>query len=199
MSALSQFLFGRKERMQQVPTISPQQQQLFSQLLGGLGGQLGGGMDVISQMLGGQQPFLEQLQEPALRQFREQTIPGIAERFTGQFGPGGQASSAFQQQLAGAGTGLAERLAGQRAELGMGAQQTGLQALMSLLGTGLGARPFETMFRPETQGFLGNILGGFGGGFGQMGGRAGAGALAGLLGGYGGGLGSLLGLLGGGR
>lgn len=136
--ALGQKLFGEKEQrpeLEQFATQTPEQRALFNQLFGGLGG-AGGlqqqGLGTLSSLLGGNQQFLEQLQAPALRQFQEQTIPNIAERFTGT-GSGSQSSSAFQQALGSAGAGLAENLGAQRAQLGLQGQQTGLQGLLALL------------------------------------------------------------------
>lgn len=51
---------------------------------------------------------LQNFEEPYLRQFREQTVPEIAERFTGQ---DAQRSSAFAQTMGQAGAGLSENLA----------------------------------------------------------------------------------------
>lgn len=51
---------------------------------------------------------------PYMRQFREQIVPEIAERFTG---PDAQRSSAFQQAMGGAGAGLAENLASLKGNL----------------------------------------------------------------------------------
>jgi hypothetical protein len=52
--------------------------------------------------------------QPFMRQFREQTIPELAERFTAM---GGQRSSAFQQALGAAGAGLSENLASLKGNL----------------------------------------------------------------------------------
>ena len=165
MASLRDTLFGTKTQFKQLPTLTPEQQQLFGQLIGGLGGeggQLGQGMDLLSQLFGGNQQFLEQMQAPALRQFEEQIIPGIAERFTGA---GAQGSSAFSQALGGAGADLTERLAGQRAGMGMQAQQMGLQGLLQMLG--LAQQPqFATGIQPGQPGALGGLLGGLGGGLG---------------------------------
>ena len=59
-----------------------------------------------------------------------------------------------------------------------GLQQQALGQLSSLLGVGLGQRPFEPVFRPGTTGFIGGMAPGVGQGLGQA---AGAG-LAGLIG-----------------
>jgi hypothetical protein len=174
-------LMGTKGKFEQFQTLTPQQKQLFSQLIGGLGGQTGQGMDLLSMLMGGDQQFLEQMQAPALRQFNEQIIPGIAERFTGA-GAGAQGSSAFTQALGGAGADLTERLAGQRAGMGMQAQQSGLQGLLHMLG--LAQQPqFGTAYQPGQQGALGGLFGGLGQGLGMMGGGAlgGIGSLFGSL------------------
>lgn len=82
---------------------------------------------------------------PYMRQFREQIVPEIAERFTG---PNAQKSSAFQQALGGAGAGLAENLASlkgnlinqmlsqqlQGANIGLGYSQMPNQRFRSQLG-----------------------------------------------------------------
>lgn len=180
--ALSDFLFGRGEgRMEQVPTMTPQQQQLLSQMLGGLrgrGGPLQLGIQNLAQLLSGAPEALEAYQRPELRRFEEETIPGIAERFTQL---GAQRTGAFPQALGAAGASLGEMLAAQRAQL----QQAGMGQLGGLLGAGLGARPFETIYRPPEPGFLQALAPGLGTalGYGLPGafGAAGAG-LSGLLG-----------------
>jgi len=79
------------------------------------------------QSLRQKQPFQRVAFDPSQeqRQFEEQVIPGLAERFTGM---GGQRSSAFRQQLAGAGGDLAQRLAGLRSQHELGQQQAEMQA-----------------------------------------------------------------------
>ena len=78
--------------------MSSQQEQFQNKILELLGGQLGedGGGD------------FESFAAPFRREFNEQTVPGIAERFAGL---GGLSSSGFQQSLGQAGAGLNEKLA----------------------------------------------------------------------------------------
>lgn len=82
----------------QYSTMSPQQEQFQNKILELLSGQLGenGGED------------FESFAAPFRREFNEQTVPGIAERFAGL---GGLSSSGFQQSLGQAGAGLNEKLA----------------------------------------------------------------------------------------
>ena len=64
--------------------------------------------------------MMKQFEAPYMRQFSEQTVPGLAERFAGT---DSMNSSAFQQALGSAGAGLQEQLAAMRANLGMNASQ----------------------------------------------------------------------------
>jgi len=180
-------LFGKGAEMKAMPTMSPEQQSLFQQLLGGLSGQgagtgpMGQGMSLIQQLLGGGGDVYE---KPAMRQFNEQIIPGIAERFTGM-GAGAQGSSAFGQQLGQAGAGLAENLAQQRA----GLQQQGLSQLMQMLGMGIQTPTFQWQQMPGTQGAIPSLMSALGQGAGMMGGMMGAGWLGNKMGMMGGGQG----------
>lgn len=168
--ALREFLLGREGGLEQVPTMAPEQQALLRQLTGGIGAPLGAGLQQLQTLLtGGTQAF----EKPLMRQFREEIVPGIAERFAG-LGAGAQQSSAFRQALGRAGAGLTERLGALRG----GLQQQALGQLTSLLGAGLGARPFETVYRPATTGFLGAIAPGVGSALGT----AATGGLSSLLG-----------------
>jgi hypothetical protein len=146
-------LLGTPGQMQAMPTLSPEQQQLFSQLLGGLGGPMQQGMGFLGQLLGGDASAYE---APAMRQFQEQIIPGIAERFAGM-GAGAQQSSAFGQQLGAAGAGLAENLAMQRAQL----KQQGLSQLQGFFGQAM-QPTFQWQQMPGTQGMLNPLMQGLG-------------------------------------
>ena len=172
-------LLGTPGRIQAMPSFSPEQQGLLGQIVGGLGGQQGplaGGLQNLMQMLSGGG---EAYEAPAMRQFQEQILPMISERFTGM-GSGAQRSSAFGQQLGQAGAGLAENLAMQRE----GLKQQGMAQLQSLLGLGM-TSPFQYMQIPGTEGGLGKLLGGLGSGIGSGLGTLGMGALGNLLGGMG--------------
>ena len=144
---------GKKERMEQAPAMAPGQIDLLSQLTQGLTGSgfgqgpMGAGMQSLSDMLSGKPEAFAQFEAPYKRQFAEETVPQLAELFSG-IGAGAQRSSAFPQALGAAGAKLSENLA----MLHGGLRQQGLSQLMSMLGMGLGARPFESIFRPATGG-----------------------------------------------
>ena len=147
-----------KDRFDRESTLSPEQEQIFTMLQEMLQGQLGGE---------GQEAF----EAPYLRQFQEQTIPGVAERFSGM-GAGSQSSSAFQQSLGAAGAGLQENLA----SMGANRQQNTISKLMEMLGLNTQAIvPKEKSFleqfalgaAPGLAGALGS-LGSLGGGGGKQ-------------------------------
>lgn len=80
----------------------------------------------------------EEQKAPMMREFQEQIMPGIAERFAGV---GGMSSSGFNQTAAQAGSSLEERLAALRS----GLQMQGAQGLagVSQQQAGLSALPYE--------------------------------------------------------
>lgn len=176
---LGEFFLGKGEEMRQIPRFTSQQEQVLNQLLGGVQQQIPQQLQFLQSILGQSPEAMGRFEAPALRQFEEEILPSIAERFTGQFGEGSQRSSAFGQVLGQAGAGLAENLQAQRSGLSFDA----LRNLQSLLGTGLTPQ-FEQAYSPPQKGFLSSLATGAGGVAGT--------ALAGPLGGFlGSGLGSL--------
>lgn len=160
------FLFGTPERTEQVPRYNQSQQDVFSKMLSGGGGQLPQIFQFLQQLLSQDPEMMNQFQAPAKRSFEENTIPSIAERFTGM---GGQNTSAFAQELGAAGAGLEENLSAQRAGLGSQA----IQQLMQILGGGL-TQQTDTISRPGQTGFLQGMAPGIGQGLGAL---AGGGAM----------------------
>lgn len=156
-------------------TFNPQQAQLFQQLLASLGGTQGigqnplfqSGQSYLQNLLSGSPEAFEKFEAPYKRQFEEQTIPGLAERFSGM-GAGAQRSSAFQQALGQAGAGLSENLASLRGQLQMGALPQALgyaQAPFNQLSSLLG---MNTMgFAPQQKPWWQQGLIGMGSGVGQ--------------------------------
>lgn len=175
--AFLDFLLGKREKTQEFQRYSPEQEQVLNMLLGGAQQQIPSGLEFLSSILSQSPEAMQAFEAPALRQFQEQILPMIAEKFTGKFGEGSSRSSAFGQQLGQAGASLAERLQAQRAGLGFDA----LSQLQGLLGTGLSPRK-ETALRPATSGALQGLLGGLGGGLGYGAGRAISNPLSALFG-----------------
>lgn len=168
------FLFGKGEKTEQFQRFNPQQQDVLNRLLEGGEGQLGDAFGYLQGILGNNPEAFEKFAAPSRRSFEENTIPTIAERFSGL---NAQKSSAFPQALGKAAAGLEENLSAQRA----GLQQNALSQLTSLLGTGLTPQ-FENVFRPGTEGFLGGLGNQIGSGLGQAGGALGLSKLLPLLG-----------------
>jgi len=104
---LKNLFMGTPARTEQTPLTTPEQKSVLDKLL--------------SQ---GAESFADfgPIEQQARTQFAEETIPGLAERFTSM--GGGQRSSAFQSALGRAGAGLESSLAGLKSQ--RGAQQLGL-------------------------------------------------------------------------
>lgn len=142
----NEFLRGRPERVQELQRFTPQQQNLLTQLLGGVQSGVPSAFDFLEEILSGDPQMMERFEAPSRRAFEERTVPSIAERFTGM---NAQKSSAFGQQLGKAAESLEEMLSSQRAG-------RGFQALSQLQGlAGLGVTPqTDRIFRPRAPGFL---------------------------------------------
>lgn len=153
MGWFSDFFMGTPEKHKRVPTLLKEQLPLFEQLQAagqgpGAGGAFGGAADYYRNLLD-PNADLSAYFAPEMRQFNEQTIPGLAEQFAGM-GSGGLSSSGFRNAAVNAGTDLQERLAAIRANLRQGAA-SGLSNIGQL---GLGNFSQDVMTRPGSEGFL---------------------------------------------
>jgi hypothetical protein len=152
-------------------TFNPQQMQLFQQLMAGLGPLAGQAQGYLGNLLSGSPEAFQSFEAPFKRQFQEEIVPGLAERFSG-LGAGAQRSSAFQNALGQAGAGLTERLAQLR---------SGLQhdAAGQTLGLGQGMLGLNTTgISPKQQPWWQSLLLGLSPGLGQAAGLGGLGALS---------------------
>jgi hypothetical protein len=166
---------GTGYKQLQIPRLSPEQQQLFSQVFSSLSPNLGGAVSGLGQLAaGGTQEQWDQLEAPALRQFNQ--LQGqLASRFSGM-GTGARRSSGFQNASSGAATDLAERLQSQR----LGLQQNALQQLLGLYSGLMGTQTHEYGFLPKERPFWQQLLGGAAPGIGQALGTGGSLALMGI-------------------
>jgi len=142
------------------------------------------GSNYLQQLLSGSPESSAAFEAPAMRQFNEQIIPGLAERFSG-LGAGAQSSSAFQQALGQAGAGLSENLQALRSGLQFGGLGHALgysqQPISNLLGFGqLGLGTQMKGYAPKQPGFLQQLLSALAGGAGQAAGRFGTSFLGGF-------------------
>ena len=133
------FLFGTGAKTKTQPIYNPEQENLLNQLLSGLQQQVPQGLQNLQNIIGGEERDFAAFERPARRAFEQQTLPTIAERFTGQFGTGSQRSSAFGQALGTAGRELEKNLFAKR----LGMQGDALSQLMSLLGPAISPRQFQ--------------------------------------------------------
>lgn len=177
MAKLGDFLFGnRNPPIQRAGRFTDQQQQMFGNLFSGLeGGEakgpFGDMMANIRSLLSGEPGAYDEYEAPLKRQFEQEIIPGIAERFAGLGTGGSLSSSGFQQAGVQAGVDLSERLGALRGQLRQGAMGQ-LSNLMNF-----GATPQFEMYQQEpTMGLIPGAL--------QAAGSAGGNALGLLLGGY---------------
>ena len=116
---------------QNIQTGTPEQQQLQNQSL----------LQALQVLTG--QGGLNPIGQQAVNRFNTETIPSLAERFTAMGAGAPHQSSAFQGALGRAGAQLNTDLA---------AQQYGILALLSGLGSG------NTLYQPEQPGFAENSL-----------------------------------------
>ena len=154
----SSFWSGTPAYNQNFNLLTPQQQQLQ-------GGALQGAQNLLQ---GGQNPLgnsfdFQPIADEARSNFYSETVPTLAERFSGM-GAGGQGSSDFRGAIGAAGTGLDKALASLKQQYGMQQQGMNQNLLSILLSGGLGTRSFENAHFPRQPGFAENfgtnVLGG---------------------------------------
>lgn len=164
MPSFSQMLFGKNEKIQNISNQNPQQQQLWQQMMEGMGG--GGGYGDIAnyykQLMAGDPASEKAFSDPMMRQFREETVPGLAEQFAGMGSGGGMGSSGFRNSAVNAGADLQERLSSMRANL----RQQGAQGLSGMYQQMMQPTMTPT-FRPATGGLVGGMAQGIGQGLGS--------------------------------
>lgn len=144
--ALFDFLFGGTEKM---PTMDKNQKRMLSQIMNMLSpqGQLGqgyqGALGLQQQLMDPSSAATQQFMDPYMREFEQQTVPGLAERFAGAGAMGGGlSSSGFGQSLSMAGSDLQSKLAALKSQLGQQAAGNLMNQFSGMSGQALGAQPF---------------------------------------------------------
>lgn len=175
------FLLGSKDKFKQLSTLEPGQEGLKNQLFNASGGAFGQAADYYKNLLSNNSEDFRSFAAPELRQFQEQTVPGLAEQFAGM-GSGGLSSSGFRNAAVSAGSDLSERLGAIRARL----REQGAQGLMGLGQQGL-QRFNENVQIPGQEGFFSAIAPGVGAGLTALatGGLSGIGGLTSAIQGLG--------------
>jgi hypothetical protein len=161
MANIWNYLFGQRPSMKRQDVFSPEQAQAFQQMFQGLGGQGGPFGDIFGQFdpQATQNMWQQGVAQPAMRQFQQQTIPSIMQRFADQ-----GASSGLSTSLATAGRDMNENLNAQLAQYIWQAQQQQMQQRMGGLQNFMSQQPFAFMQQPGSAGFLPNFLSAFAGG-----------------------------------
>lgn len=99
--------------------LTPEQEEIFSQLMGGSKEGLSSSLDYLNRLAQGDESLFKELEAPAMRQFGE--FQGqLASRFSGS-GLGGRHGSGFQKAAGAGAQQFAENLASQRQNLRQGA------------------------------------------------------------------------------
>lgn len=150
-------LTGTPEKHKRVSTLLPEQQALADQLFQagqgeGAGGAFGASADYYRNLLGDDSADFNAFAAPQIRQFNEETVPGLSEQFAGM-GSGGLSSSGFRNAAINAGTDLSERLGAIRSQL----RQQGAQGLQGIGQSGLQNFSQDVMTQPGSQGLLGSF------------------------------------------
>lgn len=154
---MKNFWVGTPEKRENVSTLRPEQEGLYNQLVNagmetGAGGAFGQAADYYRNLLSDDSADYNAFAAPALRQYNQDIVPGIAEQFAGM-GSGGLSSSGFRNaQIQGA-TDLSERLGAIRANL----RQSGAQGLQNIGQLGLQNYSQNMTTQPGTEGFLSQV------------------------------------------
>ncbi len=149
MPKLREILFGKRQKIQQAPKFDPQTEQLFRQLQQQIAPLIQQQGQYFQDLLSPDSQAYENFAAPYQRQFEEQIIPNIAERFTGS-----KDSSAFTQALGSAGASLAENLAALRE----GQRFQAAQGVSPIIGQGLTSTSTPYL-QGGTEGILQQLLG----------------------------------------
>lgn len=121
--------------------------------------------------------FFNKFEQPLRRDFEENVVPSLANRFAAQGSGGSLGSTGFRNQLAREGSNLETNLAALRGQMQsnaipqlLGYSQQPFSNYLSLLQSAL--TPTANVYQPPTSGFLGGILpsliGGISQGYGQQ-------------------------------
>lgn len=172
-------LFGSSPK--QGSTYSKGQRNTIDDILGQIKGMRTSGGGDISQQQNFQQgsdwlqnlfndpSFFQNIEAPAMRQFNEEILPGIANRFASMGSGGSLGSTAFRNQANREGSNLAQNLSAQRtgmqqqgANQALGYGQAQNNSFLQLLQQAL--QPTQNTMTQPTGGLFGPLLGALGGG-----------------------------------
>lgn len=129
------------------------------------------GMDWLQGLFNDPQ-FFNQFEAPLQRQFQEETIPELANRFAGMGSGGALGSTSFRNQLGRAGSNLHTNIAAMRGGMQqnaipqlLGYSQQPFSNMMSMMQSAL--TPTQNTYQPPSSGFFGGMVPGIMSGFSQ--------------------------------
>lgn len=157
-NAAKDAIFGTKDKNEQLSTLTPEQQQLMSLINEGLTT----GEGPFGELFGNFDPkaFEEGVSKPALKQFQEDILPTVQEKFIS----GNQSrGSGIQRGSLKAGVDLQDKLA----QLMYTAQQDQSKNRLQGLQTMLSTKGFENLYKPGEQGALSGFVQGASQGLGK--------------------------------
>lgn len=116
--------------------------------------------------------FFKSFEAPMQRQFEEETIPGLANRFGAEGSGGSLGSTGFRNQLAREGSNLSTNIAAMRGGMqqqgvnqALGYAQAPFQNYMQMMQSVM--NPTQNMYQPASAGPFGNIMASLSGGMAQ--------------------------------
>jgi len=151
------FLFGSKNKIKNKSSFDPYQQAINQQQGTALqgGGGYGNLIEQLQSMLNPESDYYKDSENAQMRQFNEEVIPGIAERFAGAgANSGALSSSGFGQALGGAGAQLQSNQ-GLMKQQGV---QSALQNLLRQYEGFQGQTTFDRYEKPGQQGVFQQFL-----------------------------------------
>jgi len=157
------FLFGTKGKAESLNTLTPEQKQLMELINQGLTS----GEGPFGELFGNfnQQKFQEGVANPAMKNFQEEILPQLQEKFIA----GNQVlGSGMRRGQLKAGVDLQDKLA----QLMYGAQKDQAQNKLAGLQTVMGTKGIENIYKPGTKGTVQGMAEGFAQGAGQAAGTA---------------------------
>lgn len=158
MANVGEFLFGSKGKAKKLSKLSTEQDELMKLIKQGLESGEGPLKDLFGQF--DPAAFEAGVSKPALKQFQDEILPQLQEKFIA----GNQVlGGGFQRAQMKAGTDLQSRLA----ELMYQAQNQQKQSRLSGLNTALGKEATENIYKPGTQGAVQGFVQGVGEGAGK--------------------------------
>lgn len=163
MPKFNEFLFGTKDKIKKASTLTPLQEELMALISQGL--QSGEGP--FNDIFGGfnEQQFEEGVNKPALKNFQENILPMLQEKFISGNQVGGSGMQRGQLKAA-------ADLQSQLAQLRYNAQQNALQNKLTGINQIIGKQGIENIYKQGSTGALPAFIQGAGKGLGMTAGAA---------------------------